>query len=560
MRKCGFHVQQTSSELRQAIEVVQPTLCVSLAHDGDFWRGVKRDFPEMLLIGRLFELTPGFSGDWRQVEPEIWAEACAWLAMPYDAFITRNEPDGINNEVTADDAKRYDEWCVRFRERGLELGFEAVGPNVPAGNWHHQDVVNYMPLLCQSFRYISLHEYSARAMWDQAPALERAPSDVPQDDGAQRGWWYTLRYRGWKRAICERWPGREGQFEVVISEGGVAYGVIPDAEGRPKYGDVGWRTDMSEADYLASLDWYTRALNEDDYCRGWAIFMVGAADPKWNSFETLPQAGRLVAIPEIPAQPGPEPNGGSGMEIYNRDGQRLSEADGQALLARYGLAIVPPPGLKRGDRYFAVTKAWEKVSTVAAFVYSVRDIDGQPVHNPDAVLDLAQPHRAFWWQNMGDANDIAAGKEYATDREEQGDLGGLDQGHGGSGMGRGAYTGYDQDPWKGPHRAWIRHPRIASDLAVGVRMIGGTEHDHLDLEWQEVIYEGEELPPPGPPGDPVGRLLEIGDEIKVIAHQLGAGAPVGLTLTFSDGSEVQYGVVSTAASKLGRLWASLLGR
>jgi len=516
MRKCGFHVQQTSNELRQAIEAVQPTLIVSLAHDRDFWRAVKTDFGETFLIGRLFEIREGFSPDWREVDPRLWADECASLAMCYDAWITRNEPDGIDNQVTAEDAKRHDEWCVKFRERALELGFEAVGPNIAAGNLHGGDIVKWLPNLCKTFKYVARHEYSARAMWDQAPALERSPNEVPQTDGEERGWWYTLTYRGWKRAICESYPWREGQFQVVISEGGVAYGVIPDEQGQPKYGDVGWQTDMSEEQYVESLKWYTERANEDDYCLGWAAFMVGAADPKWNSFETLHLWPVLARFPETEPEPLPE-NGGNGMKVYNMEGKELGESAAVDLLAKYGAAFSLPTGLKDGDYYYAVTKVWEKTGH-ASFVASVRDRNGQPVVNPDEQLDPSKAHRAFWWRNMGEANDIAA--PYATDRETEADLGGLDaNGTGGSGFGTGAYTGEYESPEDGPHRAWIRHPTIPSVEFVGVRMLGMTNHDHLDAEWQEVQHQGEEPPT----GDLAAEVDAIADRLKEIAQQMGDG-------------------------------------
>ena len=39
----------------EAILAVKPTVIVSLAHDRDFWWGVKQDLPEVFLIGRRYE-------------------------------------------------------------------------------------------------------------------------------------------------------------------------------------------------------------------------------------------------------------------------------------------------------------------------------------------------------------------------------------------------------------------------------------------------------------------------------------------------------------------------
>lgn len=514
MRNCGFHVQQTSPELRAAILQVYPTLCVSLAHDRDFWREVKRDCPQTLLIGRLYEIRRGFSPDWRQVDPRRWAEECAQQEMCYDAWITRNEPHGINNEVTADDAKRYDEWCCVFRERGLELGFEAVGPNVAAGNWHGDAVVRYMPNLCQQFKYIGVHEYSARAMWDQAPGLERAPEDVPKDDGAQRGWWYTLRYRGWHRAICERYPWREGEFEMVISEGGVAYGVIPDAQGRPKYGDVGWQTDLSEQQYFESLDWYTRRLNEDDYVVGWAIFMVGHADPKWASFETLPVWRRLMEIPEVGAEPPPEPEPEEKvLKIYDFEhGPGDDETrDWEWLRGVFGDVQVHPiedlVDLEPNTVIYRLRYLDARVGDTSLII-NVKDLDGQPVEResvifgwPDAPLHGMAGKPSNWTEH---------GEPQHTNVN----------GDAGPGMGRGAY--YDPKKGPGPHFVWIWD--LPSDRVTGLGMLPGGEpepgvkgpHAHLNLGYEAVIYQGGQ-PGPGPGPEP-GPEPEAGEALDIVAE------------------------------------------
>ncbi|NIO70917.1 MAG: hypothetical protein GTN71_18255, partial [Anaerolineae bacterium] len=86
--------------------------------DRDFWWGVKQDLPEVFLIGRRYEE----DRDWRAVDPRWWAEQCAALEMPYDAFITWNEPTDVYNDITLELAARHDDWCCEFRQRMVELG------------------------------------------------------------------------------------------------------------------------------------------------------------------------------------------------------------------------------------------------------------------------------------------------------------------------------------------------------------------------------------------------------------------------------------------------------
>jgi hypothetical protein len=495
MRKSGFHVQATSNLLRDAIFAVKPTVIASLAHDRDFWRGVKADLPGIFLIGRRYEEGRG----WRSTDPRWWAEQCAALEMPYDAFITWNEPTAVYNEITLETAAQHDDWCCEFRRRIRELGYQAVALNVPTGHFHRNAVVNLFPNVCQEFDYIGLHEYSARAMWDQDPKKQRPPEKVPRNEGDIIGRWYCQRYRDWHDGIVQRWPERAGRFKVVVTECGVAMGVIPG------YGDVGWQwqTDMSEEQYLESLRWYFTEMNQDDYCLGGAIFMVGA-NPDWASFETLPLWKRLLEIPEAGEEPDPPPvNGGNGdmdIKIYDFDHGPgdIETVDWQWIRDTFGdvgiLPIEKKSGftVQKGDVVYKLDYLDARVGD-ANIIINVRDEDGEPIQGETVM---------FGWPDAP-AHGYADKPSNWTETGKPGDTN--EKGDVGPGLGKGAYYSPAHGE-RGPHFVWIWDR--PSDYVDGLGMIAGTNHAHVNLGYRAVKWGEEEPPPPPPPPTP-----EPGDRV-----------------------------------------------
>jgi hypothetical protein len=272
--------------------------------------------------------------------------------------------------------------------------------------------------------------------------------------------------------------------EFIVTECGLTQAVH---EGRP---DRGWRDDVPDAptdeNYLAGWDWYNQELCKRAYVKGAAIFNFGGHG--WETFEheNHPVRFQIAALDA----PGPAPpNGGNDMDykVYDRDGKELTGQAALDMVNYYRLEISPPPDLKAGDRYFKIVALREKTGT-SAFIYRVVNQDGSR---------RAQQQCAWWWPGMaaGD-NDIAL--SYATDRESEADLGVTnDEGEMGPGMGTGAYF-HPDDPEhpRGPHRAWVRHPEIKSDELLHIGMRAGTNHDHMDCEWKEVVHEDGEPPPP----------------------------------------------------------------
>jgi hypothetical protein len=507
MRKSGFHVQQTSTQLMEAILAVEPTVIVSLAHDYKFWLDVKAALPDTLLIGRLYE----DDQDWRAVDPWYWAEACAFLGMPYDAWITWNEPTDVYNGMSFDLAAQHDDWCCEFRRRILELGYEAVALNVPTGHFHRNAIVNLFPQVCQTFHYIGLHEYSARVMWDQDPEKRRHPDDVPYNEGDLIGRWYCQRYRDWYAGIVQRWPERAGVVSMIPTECGIAYGVM-----KAGYGDVGWQTDLGISEYMRSLRWYFEEMNQDDCCPGGAIFMVGFADHKWASFETLPYYQRLLEIAEVGHGPPPE-NGGDdmkGIRIYDfdhgpGDAQTVDEA---WLMETFGNVQVHDAvarfGLQPGDWYYKLVYLDARVGD-ANIIINVRDEDGQPVEGAVTVFGWpdAPPHGLspdWQWTETGVPGPTNA------------------KGDAGPGLGPGAYYSPDKGE-RGPHFVWIAG--LPSDYVDGLGMLGMTNHAHLNLGYRavQVGEEEEEENGESPASGEITVTVEIGERLAAVLEKL-AGA------------------------------------
>jgi hypothetical protein len=478
MRKSGFHVQATSPQLMDAILAVQPTVIVSLAHDGPFWQEVKRALPDTLLIGRLYE----DDQDWRSMNPHEWADRCDVLGMPYDAWITWNEPTDVYNEVGFDLAARHDEWCCEFRRRILGQGYEAVALNVPTGHFHRNAVVNLFPQVCQTFRYIGLHEYSARCMWDQDPKKQRPPWEVPENEGDLIGRWYCQRYRDWYNGIVQRWPERAGKTNMVVTECGIAYGVM-----EADYGDVGWQTDLTIEEYVASLWWYFEEMTRDSYCLGGAIFMTGAADPRWASFETLCLWEILAEFPEV-GQPDPPPeNGGSsmkGIRIYDFDhGPGDPQTVDEAWLRKtFGdvqvQSAVTKFKLQPGQWYYKLVYLDARLGD-ANIIINVRDRLGAPVEG--AVTLFGWPDAPDHHLTDEGANWTETGVPGVTNAE--GDVG--------PGLGTGAYYSPDKGE-RGPHFVWVYDPALPSDYVDGLGMLGMTNHAHLNLGYRAVRVGEEE--------------------------------------------------------------------
>jgi uncharacterized repeat protein (TIGR02543 family) len=136
--------------------------------------------------------------------------------------------------------------------------------------------------------------------------------------------------------------------------------------------------------------------------------------------------------------------------IFDVQGQQQTEA---WLLSKYG----PVETTAEADAEYGIVELREKIDAPSTLVVTVKDKGGNPV--PDVSV-------AFSWPD-----GTVHGK---TDN----------MGNVGFGMGGGAYY---FPPQKGPH--WIDAGGVRVD---GLGMLGGTNHDHVDV----VLIEAQLEPPP----------------------------------------------------------------
>ena len=83
----------------------------------------------------------------------------------------------------------------------------------------------------------------------------------------------------------------------------------------------------------------------------------------------------------------------------------------------------------------------------------------------------------------------------------------------GFGMGRGAYYWPDQGQ-TGPHAVWVYGATTRSDLVQGLGMVGGTNHDHFDVEFVKLDEDSGPVDPPNGDECPVEEILAELDRIE----------------------------------------------
>jgi hypothetical protein len=177
------------------------------------------------------------------------------------------------------------------------------------------------------------------------------------------------------------------------------------------------------------------------------------------------------------------------------------------LKGKYGNFIIQPAADGDGPVH-KISTLREKVNTAATLVVRIVDEDGNSLEGirvawywPDApadpnagplggVLPQMRPNRCV----TGPTNPV-------------GDVG--------FGMGHGAYY-FPSQGQIGPHATWIHGAATRSDVILGLGMIGGTNHDHFDVEFTR--FEEE----PGPPGPGPGQCPkeEILAEVSTIDSAL----------------------------------------
>ena len=81
----------------------------------------------------------------------------------------------------------------------------------------------------------------------------------------------------------------------------------------------------------------------------------------------------------------------------------------------------------------------------------------------------------------------------------------------------------------------VRHPTIPSVKLVGVGMLHGTNHDHMDATWRATRFEGETPPPTDGYPD---ELRDMADRLDAIADAwpTNGAQPSKITIHYPDGT------------------------
>jgi hypothetical protein len=179
------------------------------------------------------------------------------------------------------------------------------------------------------------------------------------------------------------------------------------------------------------------------------------------------------------------------------------------LKAKYGDFVIQPAATGSGPAYEIVALR-EKANTAATLVIRVSDEHGAPV-------DMCKV--AWYWPDAPEDPDAGPlGGVLPAMRPDRA-VDGLTNLNGdvGFGMGGGAFYWPSQGEI-GPHAAWVYGSDTRSDIILGLGMVGGTNHDHFDVEFALM----EEHLPPEPPEPPECPTEEIEAELLKIEAAIAA--------------------------------------
>jgi hypothetical protein len=193
------------------------------------------------------------------------------------------------------------------------------------------------------------------------------------------------------------------------------------------------------------------------------------------------------------------------MKIYDRDG---IERSASWLAANYGEPIIHPAGPGLGWRIAEIREIKDPEVRIAGIratntlIVKALLADGRPA--PDLPV-------AWYWPDAPEdpgsapANGLPAeirpGRAVHGPTNINGDVG--------FGMGRGAYY---SPPAIGPHATWIYGAN--SDVILGLGMLAGTAHQHIDVTFQ--LSNEEPSPAPPEPADSWVLLFQRLDAIIAI--------------------------------------------
>lgn len=481
--KVGIQCQEKHSEVYRYNRELKPIVVKSInIVDAEHYVRLASDNPGVELVYRQVP-----NGPWHDNPEEDgrrWAEHLFRLVghIPEITLIEgHNEWIHSPPHNTPDDYDRADRFMAALIDAVHELWggrVHAVVLNASTGHFN-EDIVDCFPLTLVKLQkcgkcLLALHEY-----------------DHPEKDMLGGGG-HDLCGKFLRNLAGLREAGYD-KVRIAVTEAGVDSGVNGSGHIGFKY----WAEQASER-YLneRNLGWYIPLVQETDGV-AWVTLYGCGMHGEWSSFDiggtpVIDGIGKIYSN-WVPPEP-PEPNGGEmDIKVFDKFGNELLGAAAEEMVALHGLSWEMPPALSPGDRYFKLIELREKPA--ASLIYKVLDLYGNPIVNPDEVMDRSKAHRAFYWPSIDqDADDIDV--KFNTDHYQMADLGGFNHnGEGGSGMGRGAY----HDPYTpGPHECWVRHPQTWSMLVKGQGMLGATDHLHLDMLFQEVVFTNGGPPPPEP--------------------------------------------------------------
>jgi hypothetical protein len=176
------------------------------------------------------------------------------------------------------------------------------------------------------------------------------------------------------------------------------------------------------------------------------------------------------------------------IKVYDWQG---NEQDLAYLRGKYGAFVIQQAAEGEGPVY-KITTLREKVYTSASLVVFLKDEAGTPLDGVEVAW--------YWPDAPDDANAGPLGgvlPQMAPNRCVHGKTN--ETGEVGFGMGHGAYYWPGQGQI-GPHAAWMYGTQTRSDLILGLGMLGGTNHDHFDVEF--ALFEEDPGPDPEPEPEP----------------------------------------------------------
>ncbi len=296
--KLGVFLTRFDSQALNLIEQGKPPLIKTLELDANFAKGIKELSPDTILIGRMRLGQMNLDAEPLALARQFVDELLPLAADPvrlaaFDAWEAYNEPVAD----TPDKMKRLADFEAERTRLLAAEGIRSVVGNFATGHpplelW--SDFAPALDAIRQHNGFLGLHEYSA-------PIMQFGFGALQADNGADQGdeGWLTGRYRKAYRQYLQ--PMGYGDTPLLITECGVD-GLVGN---RPGPADaLGWHDFVSTwldnglrndppGVYMDQLIWYDGLLQQDDFVKGAAIFVLGAS-PGWESYDISGRTADLL--------------------------------------------------------------------------------------------------------------------------------------------------------------------------------------------------------------------------------------------------------------------------